>query len=297
MVPVPRWFHEREEDESSSHPLTFEVPTSVRVKVVPVLRGVLPLTGAPYDNPKWDTLIDAVRVALGARELRAYRQPRGLALRPHFLWQNFLEDAPKNGEFFTAVEVTLEFARQHKPTSYIAVAVEQINGFLGADHCGFRLIDTDQRPKWRAIRIDSELDYEVTIQRPLLALSAAGFKVAEDQFVEALRKRTEGDYAGAITDANSAMESVIKRILGVEKGQGVALLKDFAKAGYLPEAMENKLGPLGEIFSLVPAERNDKSSAHGRLNPDQSELPRYADLVLGLAGTFIGFVMSDYKSA
>jgi len=295
VVPVPRWFHEREQDESGPHALIYDVPLSVRVKVVPVLRALLPLSNAPYDDGKWNTLIEELRGALGVREVRPYREPRGFALRPHYLWQNFLEDAPYQ-EFFTAVQVTLEFSRQHAVARDIGAAVDQINGFLGADYAGFRFIETNEQPKWRVIRIDSNLTYDTTIRRPLGALSAAGFTVAEDQFVDALRKRSEGDYAGTITDANAAMESVIKRILGTEKGQGAELLQELAKAGYLPGAMANKMGAVGEVFEMLPIIRNERGSAHGRLNPSASELPQYADLALGIAGTAIGFLMAHYRA-
>ncbi|MFA5867818.1 MAG: hypothetical protein WC891_07670 [Actinomycetota bacterium] len=170
----------------------------------------------------------------------------------------------------------IEVAIINMSESNLTTLVKDINDLFQREMIGFEIVNGNIIDK-----SDEFLHQEVVLQ-PILGLKAGGFEKAEQDFMKALQEYAHKDYAGALTSANTAQESVMKRILGVEKGVSSDLVKTLVERGIIPSYMQNKM--------LLPVSiRNKDSDAHGRLDPIDvtPELAQYAIHCVGANVVFL----------
>jgi len=147
----------------------------------------------------------------------------------------------------------------------------------------------------KMIRADSEFLHIETVRRPLSLLREAELSAAAQQFEEAVKEWSDANYADAITDANSAVETVMKFILKRESGTASQLIKELSKRGYLPPYLESGAAQLTDLMEMLARLRDAESDAHGKLRIKQEQLPNYARLAINLAGSLIVFLVEEWK--
>ena len=106
--------------------------------------------------------------------------------------------------------------------------------------------------------------------------------------MDALKAQAEGHYEDAITAANTAFESAMKRILNTEEGDATKLIQALIDKVVIPKYLKDKI-------QALPVIRNKESDAHGRaeVTDVSSELAQYA---IHLSGSNIVFIITRAKA-
>jgi len=300
MVTTP-WYGQR--GEFQPDPFTYEPPQE--------LRGKLALY---FENRVNETIRDTTRldehdITRGIHRwlLEAFGLPE---LRHggdfHWSYQNFIFKTSPDG-CIRAVEVMANFFAnlwfaahggllRDSAEDRIRKMLSDINALFLRYQCGYQAeISQQGEPFIRLIRTDSEFLHVETVRRPLSLLREAQLSEAAKQFEDAVREWSEENYADAITDANSAFETVMKFILNRHKGTASQLIKELSKRGYLPPYMESGVTQLADLMETLPRLRDAESDAHGKLQISQEQLPNYARLAINLAGSFMVFLVEECK--
>jgi HEPN domain-containing protein len=213
-------------------------------------------------------------------------------------------------EFFIGVEVFMEAAAssvagsdvwKDECRSRVLDAMDQINKLLLYYALGYEIdIPKERRedePLLQVIRKDTQFTHEEMVKPALRLLSSEEFDHAEKQFRDAHREFQQGNYADAITDASSSVESVLKVVLGVDEGTAKVLLKKAAEEGYFPSYLADSVGQWVNLFLELATVRNKLGDAHGKGKdqPDEAEMERLARLALNLAASHILFIINEYR--
>jgi len=126
-------------------------------------------------------------------------------------------------------------------------------------------------------------------------LNEVSFQGALHEFEKARVGLTNCDYEGAIQNANLAVESTIKEILGVKKAKPGKLFKDLATSGLIPEYYTGFLKAFEEnILRCVAIIRNEELGVgHGK-GPSRDVIPReLAELAVNLSGVLMNYLIKQ----
>jgi len=148
----------------------------------------------------------------------------------------------------------------------------------------------------RIIRVDSKwLEAEIHSKAAEL-LSIQGFEGALSEFQHARSDLSSGDYKGAMHNANLAVESTMKAILGIDQEKPGRLIKKLIDSGLVPNYHEGFLKAFEEhIIRAVPVARNlEKGVGHGQ-GIDVNEPPKsLAELAVNLSGVLILYLLKRH---
>ncbi len=166
---------------------------------------------------------------------------------------------------------------------------------------GLNTIFDDSSLPWRMlegriIRVDSQwLEQEIHGKAAEL-LSVRGFNGPLDEFQRARSALSSGDYKAAIHNANLALESTIKAILGVDKAKPGSLIRSLIDSKLVPEYHEGFLKAFEEhILRSVPTIRNVEGGVGHGQGTSVNEPPKsLAELAVNLAGVLIVYLIRRY---
>lgn len=127
-------------------------------------------------------------------------------------------------------------------------------------------------------------------------LREASFNGALQEFDKAKIDLTNGDYEGSITNANLAVESVCKEILGVGKARPGELYRGLVDSGIVPNYYEGFLKVFEEhILRCVATMRNQEPGAgHGRGALTTKPPFELAELAVNLSAALINFLIKQH---
>lgn len=147
--------------------------------------------------------------------------------------------------------------------------------------------------------VDSAYIEEEIIRRSYKLLHEAKFQGALQEFEKARTDLSNCDYEGAIQNANLAVESVIKEILGIEKEKPGVLFRKLIDSGIIPEYYNGFLKALEEnILRCVAIMRNEEPSVgHGRGPQDCLVPSSLAELGVHLSAVIINFLIKQHLEA
>ena len=111
---------------------------------------------------------------------------------------------------------------------------------------------------------DSE-EMHASVVVPVLSLLSGRprFGAAERQYQDALDELRREKWSDAITDATSAVELVLREVIGFAQGQLSALLKEAQKRGFFGDAQAARIKKVTDGFAVLADIRNQESDAHG----------------------------------
>lgn len=295
-----RYFDQRE--RLTEHPEVFtydELPQEFRVKMAYLLGDLY-----EFLEGKMDSGSERLPRTLWQREIvRALGVDRvpGDDIHGYFLSADV-------SQFFIGVEVLMNMAllciryssygnNKKKCRDSIHHAEETINTLLRYFALGYEISLVSIDPHYQVMRKDTEYTHAEVVKPALRLLIDEEFEHADRQFRDAHREFQEGNYADAITDASSALETVLKVVLDIDEGTAKELLKAAGDAGYFPSYLESSIGQWVNLLLELPQERNRFGDAHGKgtHQPDDRELERHARLALNLAASHILFIIDEYK--
>ncbi|WP_405395253.1 abortive infection family protein [Microbispora hainanensis] len=139
----------------------------------------------------------------------------------------------------------------------------------------------------RIVEMGSDhLHQNVTIPAVTLLHGRSRFKAAEEQYRAAFDELSQGNWADSITDANAAVEIVLREIVGYEQGQLPDLLGAARKLGIFGSPQEARLKRLTQGLEALSDIRNRESDAHGNKADKET-----AWLAVHWAGALIVFLV------
>jgi hypothetical protein len=300
VVTTP-WYGQR--GESEPDPFTYDPPQELRGKLA--LYFETEVRRLERDMPSWRGY-ETVKLIEGK-----LREAFGLPSLPHHRsfatrFQSLIYEAPPSDCIRGLEVIANSFAdfwwilrnSLTRPDfeERVTRMVADMNTLFRRYQCGYQAeISQQGEPFIKLIRTDSQFLHVETVRRPLSLLREAEVLEAAKQFEDAVREWSEENYADAITDANSAVETVMKFVLNRDKGTASQLIKELSKRGYLPPYMASGVSQLADLMEMLPRLRDAESDAHGKLQIRQEQLPNYARLAINLAGSLIVFLVEEWK--
>lgn len=127
-------------------------------------------------------------------------------------------------------------------------------------------------------------------------LNQKGFHGALEEFRKARTDLVNGDYTGAIQNANLAFESTMKGILGVERAKPGELYRNIRASGLVPEYFDGFVGDFEKnILRSVTIIRNEeKGAGHGQ-GAKVHQVPKsLAELAVNLSGVLIKYLIERH---
>jgi HEPN domain-containing protein len=146
--------------------------------------------------------------------------------------------------------------------------------------------------------VDSQYIEETVLRKSQELLSDVGFEGALKEFEKARTDLINGDYSGAIQNANLSVESVIKCILKIDEAKPGELYRELIDSKLIPEYYDGFLTAFEKnILRCVAIMRNkEKGAGHGQ-GAEVNEIPReLAELGVHLAGVLIHYLIKKYIS-
>lgn len=289
-----KWFGQRDDDGQPDVYIYESLPEEFRGKVrFAVMDSLERIERCNHRADTYDLVGNMVSRALGRNA--AFGKP-GVDL--------FLTNAP-DFDFLRGLEAILECVTRLASVldvgevwSELSDLTKDLNKLLGHHHIGYRIevlnAPREDEPLLQVIKISSEYTHREIVKPALSALQLEGFQTASAQFSDALLEYSEGNFADAITDANSAFESVLKRVLDRKKGNAQQLIRQAQKEGYFPAYLEGRIAHFADLLEALPVVRCQEGDAHGRLEGG-TDIERFARYAIHLAAANIIFIMDEYN--
>jgi len=144
--------------------------------------------------------------------------------------------------------------------------------------------------------VDSRYIEETILRRSHELLKETGFEGALSEFENARADLANADYKGAIQNANLAVESICKGILGVKKIKPGELYRRLIDSGLVPEYYKGFLRAFEEnILRCAAIMRNEElGTGHGQGAQVNEVPPELAELGLHLAAVLIHYLVKKH---
>ena len=175
---------------------------------------------------------------------------------------------------------------------------QEINDIFDIAKIGYQIVEN------RIVRRDSEYLHRETTKKAVSLLKNNSFEGPLEEFEKALSKYSQGDYSGAIYEANKAYESTMKSIL---TELNISFEEKYAAARLVGLLYENQLlSPIMQSFNsnlnetlksllkTLPTLRNNMGG-HGQGKDPKNVSKSYAEFALHICGSFIVFLIHRYE--
>ncbi len=175
-------------------------------------------------------------------------------------------------------------------TSDIRAITDRFNEICEEEGIGYRWSEGE------LVRFDSSATHELAVEPAMTLLADSDYANADAEFRRALECYRAGAWRDAITNANAALESVLKLATCRSSGTASSLIVEARKQGLIPSYAEGAAESLVRLMNLVPAVRGQQGSSHG-LGDRQVEADEdLAQLVVSTAAAFIIFIARPRSS-
>ncbi len=108
-----------------------------------------------------------------------------------------------------------------------------------------------------------ELHQQVVVPALTLLRGQPQYAGAEKQYRDALDELAAGNWADAVTDANAAVENLLRTIVGFQQGQLPDLLAEARRLGLFGDNQTNRIKKVVSGLTALSDVRNTDSDAHG----------------------------------
>ena len=268
------------------------IPIPVRIRIWKVLQTYNESLWEPmgdgsnslYQTTRLDELHERIKAELGCIELLAFPE-NGEQAKPSDL-EGFVLRGNYPPYLLDALELFYETIGENKKDLF----QRSFNEIMEESGLPWRMADGKIFP------VNSAYIDEAIIRRSYELLHEAKFQGALQEFEKARTNLTNGDSEGAIQNANLAVESVIKEILGIERIKPGKLFRKLIDSGLIPEYYRGFLKAFEEnILRCVAIIRNEELGVgHGRGPSMNIVPPDLAELALNLSGVLINFLVKQH---
>lgn len=145
----------------------------------------------------------------------------------------------------------------------------------------------------RIFQVDSKFLEEEVLHRSQELMQVQGFDGALAEFQEARSALSSHQTKPAIHNANNAVESVMKSILGVTRAKPGELIRSIIDSGIVPDYYDGFLRTFEQhVLRAVAIARNDEPGVGHGQGLEVNDVPyEFAELVVNLAGAIILFLI------
>ena len=242
-------------------------------------------TGWNYWTSLMDQLPKKIKAEHGLENLYAFPENEDGPAKP-----SDLEGFVLRGNFppylFDAIELFYDSIPDNKESDF----QRAFNQIMEESNLSWRMADGKIFP------VDSSCIEEQILRMSYSLLHEVKFLGALQEFEKARADFTNGDYEGAIQNANNAVESTIKGILKIEKAKPGELFRGIIDSGLVPEYYSGFSKAFEEnILRSVAIIRNEELGVgHGR-GAKPKEIPKsLAEIAINLAGVLIKYLITTY---
>jgi HEPN domain-containing protein len=241
-------------------------------------------SGSNYETSTLEQLPQRIQAELGVRDLLAYPEDDGEP-QPSNL-EGFVLRGNYPPYLFDALELFYESIEEDKKNPF----QHSFNQIMEENGLRWRMADGKIFP------VDSAYIAEEITRRSYELLHEARFHGALQEFEKARTHLANGVYDDAIQNANLAVESVIKQILGIEKAKPGELFRGLVDSGLIPQYYKGFLKAFEEnILRCVAIMRNEELGVgHGRGASRNVVSPDLAELAVNLSGVLINFLVKEH---
>lgn len=163
----------------------------------------------------------------------------------------------------------------------------EINKIFEEEGVGYRRTDD------RLVRFDAEITHTQAVVPAIAALADERFGAAGAEFDEAVGDFARGAYRDALTNANAALESVLKVLTGKTSGTAGDLIREARRQGLLPKPLGASVENLEKLMHAIPAIRGQEGSSHGLGDRTGLADERLARLVVTMTAAVVVFLAGD----
>ena len=267
------------------------VPRNVRYRIWKLLQKFKDgwyetgVTGYDYVITYLDLLTEKIKNEHGLDNLYAFPEKEEGSPEPSDL-EGFVLRGTIPSYLFDAIELFYDLIQDENKLKF----QREFNQIMEESNLSWRMADGKIFP------IDSAYIDEQILRAAYSLLHEVKFLGALQEFDKARTDFNNGDYEGAIQNANNAVESTIKGILKIEKAKPGELFRELIDSGLVPKYYSGFLKAFEEnILRSVAIIRNEELGVgHGR-GANMKEIPRsLAELALNLAGVLIKYLITTY---
>jgi hypothetical protein len=164
--------------------------------------------------------------------------------------------------------------------------VTALNELLSEEDSAWRMLSGQM------VLLDGAFAREELVIRGELALQSISIEGASLELQRALNHVVDGDGRGAIHNAGSSYESLLKALLSREDGTAKKLLQDLQREGFFDDLPSRLRQPfIREVLMALPWMRNELGG-HGQ-GESPVDIPKpYAQLATDLAYAFAAFLIA-----
>jgi hypothetical protein len=282
-------FSKRYEQAIRNGKIKVSIPLATRVRIWKALQNYEETWGEStngrgnYDTSTLQELPGKLEAELGITELMSYSK-NGDSPKP-----GSLEGFVLRGSYPPYLLDTLELFYQNL-SNYSEQFQHLMNQIMEEGRLPWRMANGKIFPV--------DLICEEIIGATYGLLHETGFSGALQEFDKAKVDLTTADYEGAITNANLAVESVCKVVLGVQKLKPGELYHALVDSGLVPNYYEGFLKAFEEhILRCVAIMRNQEPGAgHGRGVQTEKVPFERAELAVNLSAVLINFLIKQHLS-
>lgn len=242
-------------------------------------------TGYNHTEMLLSQLEESLKAELGVDELLAFPKEGSGTPEPSNL-EGLILRGSRPPYVLDAIELLyLDVTPDQQP-----VLQHAFNEIMEESNCGWRMAEGKVFP------VDSVYIEEEILRRSHQLLHEQKFHGALEEFNKARTDLVNGDNVGAIQNANLAVESTVKGVLGVERAKPGQLYRMLSEAGQIPEYFQGFVKDFeSNILRSVAIIRNEeKGAGHGQ-GPDIHQVPKsLAELAVNLAGVLINFLIKQH---
>ena len=274
--------HERAINEKK---LKISLPSKLRQKIIYCMRNHNYCYGRNEENSIfYDDLKQKLLESYGVIKLRAYIDD---SLQEITNIEHFIKGAWPP-QVLDAIELFNQLinSQESKPSFR-----RSINEVFRTENAPYRLLENE------IVILDSVFLESSVLNRAFELLKSNYFEKACRDFLNARNNFTSGDFVGTIVECNNSIESALKKLINVNKGEQGKLKSLLMKSGLVPDYFqgfsEHFEGLLQSAFTIA-----NQSARHGAKEVPSGKNKINGDLasfILHLTGSLLVFLIERYE--
>lgn len=263
------------------------LPSVVRNRILFLLRNFNEVfhislqNGWNEESSVLDQLLDKIKEEHGVIDLKAFVDGKqGVTKKANI--DSFVLRGNYPPYLFDALEVFYNFLDNKVEFQ------KQINSIMEESKLPWRMAEGKIYP------IDSSYIEEEIIAKAYQLLKTVKFEGAVREFEQARIDLVNGDYYGAIQNANLAVESTLKGVLNIERAKPGELFNRAIESGIIPEYFSGFLKSFEEniLRSVAIIRNNELGCGHGQGKDVNLISPCLAELAVNMTGILVKYLIS-----
>ena len=287
-------FSKRCKDSLKSGKLIVSFPRNVRLRIWYLMKDYDETTleqsssGFNSYSSLLEDLNGKIKKELGLKELMAFKSDESQTASP-----SNLEAFVLRGNYPPYLIDTVELMFSELYGSAQLDFQTKFNAIMQESSLPWRMAEGQIFP------VDSRYIADVVLSKTHELLSATKFEGALHEFTKARSDLTIGDFHGAIQNANLALESTLKGVLGVARAKPGQLFRAIVDSGLIPEYSSGFLDAFEQNILRLPAIiRNEELGAGHGQGKEINAIPiELAEMAVNMTAVLVNYLIKRHIDA